>query len=227
MFMSSSALKILALLSMTIDHIGLFLVTSPEWQAIFRAFGRIAMPVCCFLVAQGYLHTSSRTRYFFRLFGFAILLECGLYLYYLYSGDNYLFSINIFLTLSAGLGCLILIKSNNFLLAVLGFMLAVAVSYTDFDYGLYGIAMILLFGMTNAFWVYTLGLTMINIFFIHTLPAISIDRTQFLSSQWFSMFSLAGIFLYNGRPGKQNKTFFYLYYPLHILIILTIRGFLQ
>lgn len=225
--MSGSALKILALLSMTIDHIGFFLVASPEWQFIFRAFGRLAMPIFCFFVAQGYRHTSSRTRYFFRLFGFAILLECCLYIYYLYSGDNYLFSINIFLTLSAGLGCLILIKSNNFLMVSLGFMLAIAVTYTDFDYGLYGIAMILLFGMANSFCVYTLGLAMINIFFIHTLPAISIDRTQFLSSQWFSMFSLAGILLYNGRPGKQNKTFFYLYYPLHILIILAIKGILQ
>jgi len=221
--MSASALKIVALLAMTVDHIGLVLISSPEWQFGFRAFGRIAMPLFCFFIAQGYLHTSSKIRYFLRLSGFALLLECFLFIYFLLSGNNYLFSVNIFLTLSTGLGCLMLIKSKDPLLLTLGIVLALAVSYTNFDYGLYGIAIILLFGLSNSFPVYVVGLAAINLVFLHILPTISVGMDNFLSSQWFSMFALLGILFYNGLPGKQNKTFFYLYYPLHLIVIVAIR----
>ena len=222
--MTGSALKMIALLAMTIDHIGYFLVPSPDWQLFFRAIGRIAMPLFCFFIAQGYRYTSSKPRYFLRLSGFAILLEGFLYLYYLSSGENYLFSINIFLTLSAGLGCLMLLDSKDLRLIPVGLILAVAIMFTELDYGLYGIMLILLFGMANSFRLYVIGFAAINILFIHLLPALLPDMARFSLLQWFSVLSLIGILSYNKMPGKQHKAFFYLYYPLHISIIVGIRA---
>lgn len=222
--MTGSALKAIALIAMTIDHIGFFLVSSPEWQLMFRAIGRIAMPLFCFLIAEGYRHTSSKVRYFLRLSGFAVLLEGCLYGYYLSSGENYLFSVNIFLTLSAGLGCLMLLKSKDARLIVLGLLLALAVSFTNFDYGLYGILLILLFGMLDGPWLYATGFALINILFIHLLPALLPETERFHPIQWFSMLSLLGIYAYNKLPGRQHKVFFYLYYPLHLSIIVGIRN---
>ena len=222
--MTGATLKVIALIAMTIDHIGYFLVSSPDEQVIFRVIGRIAMPLFCFFIAEGYRHTSSKTRYFLRLFGFAMVLEGFLYIFYLSSGENYLFSINIFLTLSAGLGCLILLDSKDVRLIPFGIILAVAVMFTDFDYGLYGILLILLFGMLNSFWLYVIGFTMINILFIHVLPVFLPEQTRFAMIQWFAMLSLLGILAYNKMPGKQHKAFFYLYYPLHISIIVGIKA---
>jgi len=221
--MTSSALKIVALIAMTIDHVGFYLVSSPTLYFAFRSFGRIAMPLFCFFIAQGYLHTSCRKRYFLRLFSFAILLEFCLSIYFLYSGNNYMLSQNIFLTLSAGLACLMLLYSDDIFLKALGLILTIGVAFTDIDYGLYAILIILLFGMSNSFFLYVTGLLFLNFIFINLLPFSPFWNASFEHYQWFSMFSLLGILFYNGLPGKQNKTFFYLYYPLHILVIIAIK----
>ena len=221
--MAGSALKVIALIAMTIDHIGYFLVFSPELRLIFRAIGRIAMPLFCFLIAEGYRHTSSKARYVLRLSGFAILLEGFLLIYYLSGGEYVLFSSNIFLTLSAGLGCLLLCSTKDSRFISLGLLLAIAVAFTDFDYGLYGILLILLFGMLDRFPFYVVGFAILNLVFIHVLPAFSPELAKFDSLQWFSMLSLLGIFFYNQLPGTRHKAFFYWYYPLHISVIVGIR----
>lgn len=224
--MTSTALKIVALLTMTIDHIGVHLITAPEVYLVFRSIGRLSFPLFCFLIAEGYRHTSSRTRYFLRLFGFAAALEVFFGLIYLLTGDNYLFRINIFLTLSAGLFCLILVKRPEKLFKILGLFLAVAVLFTQFDYGLYGVLLILLFGLTDRFSLYAIGVFSLNLVFIDVLPLLRFDPIHFQEMQWFSLASLIPIYFYNGRPGRENKRFFYLYYPLHLLVILAVKELL-
>ncbi|MDF2839004.1 MAG: traX [Evtepia sp.] len=224
--MTSTALKIVALIAMTIDHIGVHLITSPQVYLIFRIIGRLAMPLFCFLIAEGYRHTSNRRRYFFRLFGFATFLEACFALLYLLTGENYLFRINIFLTLSAGLACLILVKSKRKPLIALGFLLAVLVLFLDIDYGIYAVLLILLFGLTEDCLLYAIGLFALNLVFLVALPLLHWQPISFHQMQWFSMAALIPIFFYNKLPGKGNKTFFYLYYPLHLLIILGIKELL-
>lgn len=224
--MTSTALKIVAVIAMTIDHIGVHLIDSPQVYVMFRTIGRIAMPLFCFLIAQGYLHTSSRKHYFFRLFGCALALEGALALFYLLTGNNYLFQINIFLTLSVGLACLILLKRKEKGYIALGLVLAVFVLFTNLEYGIYAVLIILLFGLTDRFLLHAIGLLLINFVFVSLLPLLHWQPLSFHPMQWVSMLSLIPIYFYNGLPGKGNKTFFYLYYPLHLLVILGIRELL-
>lgn len=77
LIMSLSFLKLIALISMTIDHItrilpaqtilmNLFGMGRPESAALLRAvqpLGRVAYPLFAFCVAQGCLHTSNKKRY--------------------------------------------------------------------------------------------------------------------------------------------------------------------
>ena len=69
---SSNALKIIACVSMLIDHIGIVFVDN---NLFMRAVGRLAFPVFAFLLVQGLLRTSDVRRYLLRLGIFAVVSE--------------------------------------------------------------------------------------------------------------------------------------------------------
>ena len=80
---SSFILKLVAFLTMTIDHIGVMAMTnymSGTWIDIFRIIGRIAMPLFCFMIVEGVLHTKSFTKYALRLGILAALISTSLLL---------------------------------------------------------------------------------------------------------------------------------------------------
>ena len=69
--LSQFVIRIVALLSMTSDHIGIFVLTylgaaNPLGLAL-RAFGRLAFPLFIFMLAEGMLHTHNAKRYVGRL----------------------------------------------------------------------------------------------------------------------------------------------------------------
>lgn len=71
-------LKIAAMLSMLCDHIGFVLVSAnhfPEIYYTLRIIGRIAFPLFCFMLVEGFVHTHNRKNYIIRLAVFAIVSE--------------------------------------------------------------------------------------------------------------------------------------------------------
>lgn len=67
-------LKCVAMLFMTIDHIGLYsIVTCDPFYAILRILGRIAAPVFLYLCVEGIRHTRSRWFYLKKLYVMGIL----------------------------------------------------------------------------------------------------------------------------------------------------------
>lgn len=65
-------LKWIAMLSMVCDHVGaLFFADQPAWSL----FGRLAFPIYCFLIANGFRYTHNRWRYLGRLAGLAVLSQ--------------------------------------------------------------------------------------------------------------------------------------------------------
>lgn len=64
--LSGSALKVIAIISMVIDHCAYYLMEHDTLlYEVMRCFGRIAFPVFAFLVAEGFRHTRNRMRYFY------------------------------------------------------------------------------------------------------------------------------------------------------------------
>ena len=69
--MSALALKLIATLTMTIDHLGHFV----PGGTYMRIIGRLAFPIYAFLLANGFAHTSNRGRYAYRLALFALISQ--------------------------------------------------------------------------------------------------------------------------------------------------------
>ena len=71
-FLSNFDLKILAIITMTIDHIGAIVYPNID---IFRIIGRVSFPIFAFLLVEGFKHTSNKLKYFLRLILFAIITQ--------------------------------------------------------------------------------------------------------------------------------------------------------
>ena len=68
LFLNNFWLKIIALLTMTIDHIGFLLAPyNADVSNVMRYVGRLALPLFCFMIAEGAIHTKNFKKYAFRL----------------------------------------------------------------------------------------------------------------------------------------------------------------
>ena len=70
--MSAFTLKMIALVTMIIDHVGAVFFPEIIW---LRYIGRISMPIYAFLLVQGYQHTRDFKRYVIRMAIFAVVSE--------------------------------------------------------------------------------------------------------------------------------------------------------
>ena len=96
--MSSFVLKIIAVISMLIDHSGYLIFNRFSFM---NYIGRLAFPIFAFLITEGYMHTSNLKKYFLRLLIFAILSQIP-YTLFINTFTNS-FSLNTLFTLSLGL----------------------------------------------------------------------------------------------------------------------------
>jgi len=69
---SSFGLRVIAVILMTIDHIGAVLFPH---VLILRIIGRLSFPIFVFLMVEGYFHTRDVKKYLTRLLVFAVISE--------------------------------------------------------------------------------------------------------------------------------------------------------
>jgi len=76
--LNSNQLKIIAIITMIIDHIGYYFsfILTDYIYITCRIIGRISMPIFVFLVIQGYFHTKNLKKYIFRVFTLAVVTQC-------------------------------------------------------------------------------------------------------------------------------------------------------
>ena len=73
--LSGNQLKVIAMIAMTCDHVGLQLL--PQ-LGFLRIIGRLAFPIYAYMIAEGCRYTHDRGRYFFRLASLALVCQ-GVY----------------------------------------------------------------------------------------------------------------------------------------------------
>ena len=229
--LTGSALKWIALVTMLTDHIGAvflengvisaynqqlssawdFEATAFLYQAdrILRSVGRISFPIFCFLLVEGFVHTSNRKKYALRLFLFACVSELPFDL--CFNGGLLEFSYqNVMFTLLIGfltLWLMDIVRQKNpvlLLFAAGGGILLGKLFAADYNWK--GIVLILILYL---FYSYPLEKTIAGC----------------LSLLWepVACFAFLPINLYNQQKGRSMKYFFYLFYPAHLLLLFSLR----
>ena len=95
--MNANKIKLIACISMLIDHMGFLLFPQYAWM---RSVGRLAMPLFGFFIAEGTRYTSNRTRYFLRTFLLGIGCQAVYFAEEFLSGGVRSVYLNILFTLS-------------------------------------------------------------------------------------------------------------------------------
>ncbi len=227
--MNANALKIIALISMIIDHIGVMIFPSTIW---LRCLGRISLPIFAYMIAEGCRYTRNPKKYFLRIFILGFFCQT---VYFFAEGTLYLSTVVSF---SLSVAAIFLIKSilkpktkkERPLCIFALLLLAALVLFLRFppefmrpyglllDYGIYPFLIpIVLYFLPSKEW--------------RLLALIPLLYLLSLNFQWDQLFSFAAIpilLLYNGNRGKRNlKYLFYIAYPLHLGIIFIISQLLK
>jgi len=234
--MSSFLLKIIAAVTMLIDHAGLILFPQHE---IMRIIGRLAFPIYAYCIAEGFRYTRNRFHYFLRIFILGLVCQI---VYFIVDGDTLLgilltFSLSIIVmfftdslrvslngqksplgkTVEKIIGKEISPEADKALAVIMSAVVIGAVfmltAFVDVDYGFFGIMLPV---FTNFFHSRKLRFVM----FTAALLALCIDMTVSFSIQYWSLLTVPIIAAYNGKPGKYKmKYFFYIFYPAHLVFL--------
>ncbi|MFI3200805.1 MAG: TraX family protein [Eubacteriales bacterium] len=239
---SGAVLKNIAIFSMCIDHFAAIVLngwlqvrntsnfvyyTQGFWQEFLmsptlntvyytmRCIGRLAFPIFAFLIVEGVFHTRKPFRYLGRLAIFALISDVPFDLafrgtFYTTRYQNVLFTLLIG---AVTIMCMEQLRKKSSLpilikgMGLVGFLLmgSSLAELWNTDYGMYGI------------------LTIVVIYFLRGKPILQgiAGASVLYSMTRIQIYSYPVVFLlerYNGNRGRQNQYFFYLFYPLHILV---------
>ena len=217
--LSGSALKVIAVISMVIDHSAYYLMEHETLlYEVMRCFGRIVFPVFAFLIAEGFRHTRNRMKYFLRLLGFAVVSEVPWYLLNGADGTH-----NVLFTLALGviaLAAFETLKKDGILCGAVILSIAGFATWSGVDYEWRGILMMVVF--------YLFG---------------NVSNPSFPSGRKALLFCAFPLMMHYGMigtllaclviacydetrgfiHGKVAKYGFYAFYPVHLLAIFVVR----
>lgn len=244
---SGSTLKLIAVVTMLIDHIGaavlarLLMVNGMneldpnntsavlQWLSdngtlywtytALRMIGRVAFPIFCFLLVEGFIHTHDVKKYALRLGLFALISEIPFDLAFNSKVLEFNYQ-NVFFTLFIGLLTMIAYRAveekaewNQALRVILCILIVAA-------------------GMAAAYLLKTdyaeKGVFCIMVLYIFRKKKVWQILAGCASFFWETpaLLGFIPIGFYNGERGLKMKYFFYIFYPAHLLILYLICYFM-
>lgn len=247
--MNTFTLKIIALILMVVDHIGLYFQGT---SIIFRLIGRGSYPLFLFCMVWGYHYTKNRKKYLLRLYIMSIFMTV-----FRYTIDSYFITKNtygnhnIFLSMFL-VGILISIieifqkdrKKGSILLGLLfsiQILYYIIPSFIPFLHSLNGD---ILTGIIPnlalneyGFEFVSLGVLMYFLrdkkdlfcimYLLFCVSQFSSDMLEMgMPVQCFMFFALPFMMQYNHQKGLSLKYFFYLFYPTHTFLLFYFANFI-
>ena len=236
-FLNGNMLKILAAIFMLIDHAGLMFFPN---DMSFRIVGRLAFPIFAFMISEGARYTKNKLKYFLSIAGLALVCQVVFYIasksLYMSILVSFTLSIITIYALHYFKKCLFskecklwkkILSGVIFVLTVL--TVTVLNDVFDIDYGFFGcmapvLASLFDFREIDApeFVKRTDNL------FIRLLPfgigLVFLANASKSNIQIYSLFSLLLLLCYSEQRGKAKmKYFFYIFYPLHLVLLTAIQ----
>lgn len=236
--LNSNAIKVIAIIAMTIDHIAWRLYPGYPKEylpIILHIIGRLTCPIMCYFIAEGYHYTKDINKYTTRLFLFAVISHFPYMLASMnfvdwksfipfYYGDV-LNQTSVMWSLAWGLVMLRVANSEKIRrnLKPLFIILICLISFPS-DWSCIASLCVLAFGTnrgkfrTQMFWMIFYVVIYATVYFF------ALDKVYGMI-QMAVVLAIPVLMMYNGQRGKNPKVnklmkwAFYIYYPLHLLVI--------
>jgi hypothetical protein len=246
--MNALTLKIIAIATMLVDHIGLVIPTAvgfpPEGINLYRVIGRVAFPLFIYLIAEGFRHTKNPLHFLTRLGAFAIISEIPFDLA-MNENINFFRDTNIFYTLFLGGAGIfayqkILELKNSRVLAFLPTLALMLLGWLlSVDYGAYGVLFVVTMYVISNFKWRLVAMVALCLWQHHVLIEFIIrgylpyfrSPVLYLLLIPATLIPVGLIAFYNGKRGFDKfsvlhfkrefslKWLFYVFYPVHLLIL--------
>lgn len=222
--LNRNALKYIAIIAMLLDHVAEGFLPQLSWQyQLMRFIGRLTGPVMAFFIAEGFIHTHDRDRYGKRLAIFA-LISWVPYSLFRYDGWPSI-SQSVIFTLLLGYVAIYIWDRED--ISKSGKIVTTA--------ALCGLSILGDWGVSDVLWPV--------FFFIYKDKPVQKWLSYYIAAAlyiWPAFFDFRGsmynlgllfvpiilIFLYNGEGGSKkaiHKWFFYVFYPLHLLVLFILK----
>lgn len=228
---SGSTLKLIAIITMLIDHTGATVIRAIQrhpavvsdaklalmWQQIYdvsRDIGRIAFPIFCFLLVEGYLHTHDVRKYAGRLFLFALISEIPFDIalkgsWYFPDKQNVYFTLFLGLLVLIGIDRITEHGLRNLFLAVIPIALGMYIALKiDTDYNYKGVFLIAILYLMRSSRLYQ-----------------CIGGAAATAWEVPAPLAYIPVYLYNGQRGLRLKYLFYWFYPAHLMVLYALKTY--
>lgn len=222
--LSANSLKVIAVIAMFLDHASALVVSSGTvMDMVIHFFGRLAAPIMCYLIAEGYSHTSDTRRYLKRLLLFSLISH---FPYVWYFDIPWWRATSVIWSLAMGLVALTAAKSPD--LAVwkkIGIVLLCCLLAWNANWNYIAVLWILFFGLFRE----RFNLQLLSFSLIGLILYVAQGLLDFGWSEVYRFGFLLAIPLfmfYHGKKGKHSlfiKWGFYIFYPLHLLFLQMLR----
>ncbi len=233
---TGNELKLIAMITMLVDHIAFGFYQryalannfyNQNFYMVLRGIGRMAFPIYCFLLVEGFYHTKNVKKYAVRLLILALISEVP-FDFGLYAQMCYLKKTNVVFTLLIGLLLIwtidagkkgYLLGINNLVLSklvqIVVYASGCAIAYfCHTDYNMIGVAAIVIMYVLHGQDSKKRALSFAAGVLILTIGFGSLEAWAFLM--------LIPVYLYNGKRGSSSKIIRYgfnYFYPIHLLIL--------
>lgn len=234
--LNSNQIKLIAIIAMTIDHVTWVIWPGYDthwWVILLHIIGRITAPIMWFFVAEGYHYTKNLKGYLLRMFLFALIshfaYDFALNIPFIPFTTGVFNQTSVMWTLFCGLLILCVIDMKSLpswgkILLIIGLCV---ISFPA-DWSCIAALAIMGIGTNRGNFRKQMTWMMIFVFCYSIVYFIFIDKIYAII-QLFTALSIPILKVYNGERGKWKgmKWLFYIYYPLHLVLIGVLRIALQ
>lgn len=228
---NGNQLKLIAVIAMTVDHLAWVIFpgySQNPLAIVLHIFGRVAAPIFCFFIAEGFYYTHDLKKYIMRILLFAVPSHFA----YLFCfghpmlPDGVLNQTSVLWAFAGGLAVLAVDKSN--LKQVWKALLFVVICVITFpaDWSCIATLVIYCFAKNRGRFKNQAISLVVFVAMYAVVYVFSLD-VMYGFMQMAVVLALPLIYLYNGERGKCRlkgmKWGFYIYYPLHLVLLGLLR----